>query len=113
MTETHDLIAKLSAGVDKLTFEVERLRRDIAGLHNRIEPFEGEVPATMPYHDLPQQKTRNLFEELDRIQQARFAIETSERHIGAMRSKLDEIANNAILRDELKPWIKPNSGRRK
>lgn len=111
MTEIHEQVSRLADGVAKLTAEVERLRRDIAGLHARIEPFEGEVVAQLPWEEPPAPRTRNLMDELSRLQSARGKIESCERHLNAMRSKIDEIANDSLSRDEMKPWLRPSTRR--
>lgn len=111
MSEVHEQVARLSEGVTKLTSEVERLRRDIAGLHARIEPFEGEVRRAMPLDEPSAPRTRNLMDELARVQLARGTIESCERHLNAMRAKVDEIANDSLSREEMKPWLAP-AGRR-
>ena len=106
MSETHELIRQLSAGIDRLTAEVARLRRDIANLHSRIEPFEDEVPRQSESDDVPLPKFRNLKDELDRLEGTRRTIRSCEFHLNAMRAKMDEISNDAISRDEIKPWLK-------
>ena len=113
MSEVHEQIGRLADGVTKLTAEVARLRRDIAGLHARIEPYEGEIPPAQPWGETPAPRTRNLIDELARLQLARGTIESCERHLNAMRAKLDEIANDSISREEMKPWLKPPGGRTK
>lgn len=113
MSEMHDQVARLADNVAKLTNEVGRLRRDIAGLHARIEPFEGEVPAQLPHSNLPQPAKRRLVDELERLQEARQTIDACERHVGAMRATLDEIANDSLSREEMKPWLRPGGARKK
>ena len=107
MSEVHDQIARLADGVTKLTGEIQRLRRDIASLHARIEPFEGEVRQAMPLEEPTAPRTRSLMDELARLQLARGTIESCERHLNAMRAKVDEIANDSLSREEMKPWLGP------
>jgi prefoldin subunit 5 len=113
VSEVHEQMARIADGINKLISEVERLRRDIAALHARIEPFEGELPAGLPNDQPTVPRTRNLMEELHRLQITRGKIDACERHLNAMRATMDEIANDSISREDMKPWLKTNGRPRK
>lgn len=113
MSDIHEQVGRVADGITKLTAEVERLRRDIAGLHGRIEPFDDEaVRASLPLEEPMLPRARNLADELTRLQLARGTIQSCERHLNAMRAKLDEISNDSHSREEMKPWIKPTGRHR-
>jgi hypothetical protein len=95
---------KVFEATSKLVNEVARLRMDIARLHSRIEPFEGEVRRPEP---LPaDMKFRSLIEALDGIADARASIQSCEYHLSAIRGMLDGISSDAISREEIRPWLK-------
>ena len=113
MSDIHGQVSRLADGITKLTSEVERLRRDIAGLHDRLEPFDNEqIRPMLPLEEVGAPRVRNLADELARLQLARGTIEGCERHLNAMRAKLDEISNDSHSREEIKPWIKPTGRQR-
>ncbi len=95
---------KVFEATSKLVNEVARLRMDIARLHSRIEPFEGEVRRPEP---LPaDMKFRSLIEALDGIADARASIQSCEYHLSSIRGMLDGISSDAISREEIRPWLK-------
>lgn len=104
--ELHDNVRRIAAASEKLAFEVERLRKDIATLHMRIQPFDGEV--TLPEPQLPSwaAKITNLRDAISAIAECRRYIVGCERELSAIRGRVDGIASDAISRDEMKPWLK-------
>jgi hypothetical protein len=95
---------KVFEATNKLVYEVARLRTDIARLHSRIEPFEGEVRRPDP---LPaDMKFRTFLEALDGIADARASIQSCEYHLSSIRGMLDGISSDAISREEMRPWLK-------
>lgn len=104
MAEVHEEVARVATAAEKLLHETERLRRDVAMLSGRIEPFDGEpkLPAYFP----ERMPLRNLKDALWIIEQARREIEGCERHLSSIRGAMDVIVSDAMLRDEMKPFIK-------
>jgi hypothetical protein len=107
MGDVREEIKRLADATEKLTNEVERLRRDIAWLRGRIEPFEGEPP-------LPKAMGEYSFEfhkwtvrrSMEEIAFSRRLIVGCEAELSAMRARIDAIEGDAYLRDDLKPWLK-------
>jgi hypothetical protein len=104
MAELHDQAREVAEAANKLLNEVARLRVDIARLHDRIEPFEGERQVKYP----PEVNLtfRNFREALDGLLQARKVIRGCEYHLAAIRGVVDAIGSDAISRDEMKPWLR-------
>lgn len=105
--ETIQAIAETAA---KLLAETRRLRLDVVRLHGRIEPFDGEVLVREApgYVDaLDDRKSWRLVDALETIKRARREIVSAEHGLNAVRGRIDEIAADAYLRDELKPFILP------
>ena len=95
---SHDLLSKLVA-------ETERLRRDVLHLADRIEPYEHEDPPYLKADFMPMPIKTN--EEVVRaLYIVRQGILSCEHHLSAVRGRMDEIASDAIPRDELKQWIR-------
>jgi phage shock protein A len=90
--------------LSKLHQEAARLRADVVRLAERIEPFDDTPP---PYvSDAPPATIRSNTDIVGLLTELRNEMRTSEHHLSAIRGRIDEIAADAILRDELKPWIK-------
>ena len=96
-----DLALKIVATGEKLLREVERLRRDVAKLHGRIQPFDGE-PMSASY----EKPIRTMTEALSAIDEARQGIIGAEYHLNAIRALMDDISKDAISRTEMKPYLK-------
>jgi hypothetical protein len=107
MGEVHDQVRKLVEAAAKLLHETERLRRDVATLHGRVEPFEGEVPLPQPpgYAEPPKAKW-NVVDALNMIQRARNDVLGCEHVLSAIRARMDTIESDALSREEMKPWLK-------
>jgi hypothetical protein len=101
-----DAVRKLTAAAEKLLHETERLRRDVAMLNARVqpiegtEPFLGDVPPPIPKVKWP------VPEALNMIDMARTNVLNCEYELSAIRARMDNIAKDALSRDEMKPWIK-------
>ena len=96
-------VARLIAATEKLTAEVARLRRDVSVLNGRIEKFDDE--AFEPLSAQPQ-KSWNVVDALNMIEGARTSIRNCEYDLNAIRGRIDAIENDAISREEMKPYIK-------
>ena len=83
--------------------ETERLRRDVANLHGRIEPFDGEVP--LPKLPERHRRMRNFVDVFASIDEASRAIRGSEYALTHMEGTLEGISSDAISRSEMK-WLK-------
>lgn len=94
--------AKLIAVAEKLLHEASRLRRDVERLAVRIEPFQGERASD----DSPVLRFKNMAEALDAMAHARRAIRDAEYDRNLIRGRIDNIASDAISREEMKPWLK-------
>jgi hypothetical protein len=107
MSDTLEQVTRFADLAAKALREVERLRRDVAKLCNRIEPVEGEAPLPDPgplkYRlKWPVRDALNMFRNISQI------IGACDRDLNAIRAKLDIIENDVISREELKPWIDKN-----
>ncbi len=111
-----ETLKKIAEQAEKLAAEVRRLRGDVMRLHTRIEPFENditvsEVPAIVGFPGEPKGKWR-LVDALNMLAEGRREILDAERHLSAIRGKVDAIAADAHSRDDLKPYItNPPRGR--
>ena len=105
MSAALDAVRKLTAVAEKLLHETERLRRDVAMLNARVQPIEGGEP---PFGDSPPiPKVKWLVPDaLNMIDMARANILNCEYELSAIRARMDNIASDALSRDEMKPWIK-------
>lgn len=93
---------KLAAKIDALLWETRQLRTDVATLHGRIHPFEGEQLRTFPAYEEP---IKTLPDALRAIEAARKDIREVEYDFRFIRSAIDQIRNDAWSRDELKKWL--------
>jgi hypothetical protein len=75
----------------------ERLRRDVAKLHGRIQPFDGEIP--LPEPDIPEVRAKwPIPDALNMIERARASLLGCERELAAIRARIDSIERDAISR---------------
>lgn len=106
--ETKAALKRCTAAAEKLLSETARLRRDTLALLERVTPYELEE------HEIDRSGSAEIaevnvssFDKMyEAIAEARKSIRASEYDLSACRSKLDEIANNTMLRDDLKPWLR-------
>lgn len=105
-----DLDPAVMAELAKILHETQRLRRDVVALANRIEPFEDKEPGIAGTAE--PERLQSTAQMVDFLKGLRRSIVTSEFHLNAIRGRVEEIAGNAMLRDELKPWIKPTERKR-
>jgi hypothetical protein len=104
-----DAVNKLTAVADKLLHETERLRRDVEKLNARVQPIEGQgdFPAGSRDEPPPTPKIKwPVVEALNMIDRARRSVMNCEYDLSAIRARMDNIAGDALSRDEMKPWIK-------
>lgn len=106
--------ASATALMERLLAEVTRMRKDVVRLLDRIEPYEdtrtdGMIARAAEYDRLFPIKTNE--DICKALGQMRANIDSTEYHLNAIRGRFEEIANDAILREELKPWIKPAAPR--
>ncbi|MFG1184388.1 hypothetical protein [Xanthobacter aminoxidans] len=101
-------VSRIADAAEKLLFETERLRRDVARLAGRIEPFEGEpqIPEPPPFVTPLFTKKSDLRDAVIVIDTARKFIVACEHELSAIRGRMDAIEADAISRDEMKPWLK-------
>ena len=105
MSELHEHVKRLAELAAKTLHETERLRRDVATLHGRIQPFEGEIP--LPQPDFPEIRAKwPIPAALNMFERARASLLGCERELSAIRARMDSIERDAIARDELKPWLR-------
>lgn len=98
---------KVADAAERLIREVARLRGDIARLLDRIEPFEDEktrLADISRFGDV--EKAKSLPDALKMLTDARREIRNAEYDLNAIRSRMDEVANDTMLRDEIKPHLK-------
>lgn len=105
-----DLDPAVQQQLDKILHETQRLRRDVVALANRIEPFADREPGIAGTAE--PERLQSVANMVDFLKGLRRSLVTSEFHLNAIRGRVDEIAADAMLRDELKPWIKPPERRR-
>jgi hypothetical protein len=99
-----DDVRRLADAAEKLLSETLRLRRDVAVIHGRIEPFDDEKEITLPA--VPVRVRWRVVDALDVIEAARESIRNCEIDLSVCRAKLDEILDNEARRDEIRPHIK-------
>jgi hypothetical protein len=86
-------------------YAVLQISRDVSMLSARVQPIEGSEPHVD--HPPPSPKVKWLVPEaLNMIDRARTNILNCEYELSAIRARMDNIANDALSRDEMKPWIK-------
>jgi hypothetical protein len=96
-------LARIIEVLPKLLHEMERLRGDVVGLYERIEPLEDEkIPKRLA---IPK-KLKTLRDALDLIVDAREGIRDAEYDLNYIRSRIDQLMNEGWSRDEMKKWIK-------
>jgi hypothetical protein len=101
-----DAVTRLTAVAEKLLRETEWLRNDVDKLNARIEPIAGhehrrfDRPPPQPVARWPVAAALNM------IDSARQGILNCEHELSAIRARTDNIAEDAISREEMKPWIK-------
>jgi uncharacterized coiled-coil protein SlyX len=100
-----ETLQKIADVAGKLLYEVERLRRDVARLHGRIQNFEGEPPLSNP-PPYVEPRFMTLQDALDALADARRGIAGAEQQLAKMSNKLDQIASQSISREEMRPWLK-------
>jgi hypothetical protein len=106
MSAALDAVVKLTAVAEKLLREAERLRNDVAKLNDRVEPIDHGRPAPT-FNRPPAPKTKwQIVDALNMLDEARQHIFNCEHELAAIRARIDNIALNAISREEMKPWIK-------
>jgi hypothetical protein len=105
VSELHEHVRRLADLAAKTLHETERLRRDVAKLHGRIQPFDGEIP--LPEPDMPEVRAKwPIPDALNMIERARASLLGCERELAAIRARIDSIERDAISREELKPWLR-------
>jgi hypothetical protein len=105
VSELHEHVKRLAELAAKTFHETERLRRDVARLCGRIQPFEGEIP--LPEPDFPDFRPKwPIPDALNMFERARASLLGCERELSAIRARIDSIERDAIPRDELKPWLR-------
>lgn len=104
MNDLHRQVERISITAEKLLNETIRLRRDVARLHGRIEPFEDEQRIVDP--PVVASRHRNLKDALDTIEAARESIRDSEYALNVIEGRINEIASAAVSREEMRPWLK-------
>ncbi len=97
-------IEQIAPLASKLLHETERLRRDVARLHQRIEPFEGEP--VIPDPEFPPERPATVSKVIEMIAAARRGIIACERDLSAIRSAMDTIEKDAVSRADMKPFIR-------
>lgn len=111
--DDREILRQVAAHTEKLVNEVRRLRGDVMRLHGRIVPFDSEVVVTevpaLPGVAGARQRRWRLVDALNLIADARREIIDAEMHLSAIRARMDEIASDAISREEMKPYINHSS----
>lgn len=105
-----DLDPAVMAELAKILHEAQRLRRDVVALANRIEPFVDKEPGIAG--TVETERFDSVASIVEFLKGLRRSLVTSEFHLNAIRGRVEEIAADAMLRDELKPWIKPPERKR-
>jgi hypothetical protein len=105
--DTKVSVARLCAAAEKLLHETERLRRDVAGLNQRVQPIEQVGPGEDWVEETPpERRIWRAVDALNMIVQARTNILNCEHELSAIRARIDTIERDAISREEMKPWIR-------
>jgi prefoldin subunit 5 len=105
-------IESVAQTLDRLLRHVEALDRDMQNLTDRIVPYDDQKPTFVSRGWLDPRPTEINLETLyEKIRQADRHIQNIERDFSAVRSTIDSLDKDAILRDELKPYLRPPTGR--
>jgi hypothetical protein len=108
--DTKVSVARLCTAAEKLLQETERLRRDVSGLNQRIQPIEHSVPGEDWVEQTPpERRVWRAVDALNIIMEARTNILNCEHELSAIRARIDTIERDAISREEMKPWIRDSS----
>jgi hypothetical protein len=108
--DTRVTVARLCTAAERLLQETERLRRDVVGLNQRIQPIEGTGPSETWVEQTPaERRVWKAVDALNLILEARTNILNSEHELSAIRARIDTIERDAISREEMKPWIRDSS----
>lgn len=89
----------------------ESLARETARLNGRIQPFDDETELRFDSGlppDIDHLTAEKLIECLSRLA---YLLRGVEAHLNAVRSRLDLISNDVVLREDLKPYL--DQGRRR
>jgi hypothetical protein len=109
-SDTKVSITRLCTAAEKLLLETERLRRDVAGLNQRIQPIEGVESGEAWVEQTPaDRRVWKAVDALNLIMAASTNILNCEHELSAIRARIDAIERDAISREEMKPWIKQSS----
>lgn len=106
MSELHEHVARLAELAPKVLHETERLRRDVARLHMRIEAIDPEAPLSKAPEFAPPRTRWPVRDALNMFQQARDLILACEQHLSAIRGRMDMIESSATSREEWKRYLK-------
>jgi ABC-type transporter Mla subunit MlaD len=99
--------ASVVDAAERLIREIARLRSDIARLLDRLEPFEEEKTRLADIARFGEVETaKTLPDALKMLTDARREIKNAEYDLNAIRARMDEVANDTMSRDEIKPYLK-------
>jgi hypothetical protein len=108
--DTKVSVARLCTAAEKLLQETERLRRDVSGLNQRVQPIEHSVPGEDWVEQTPpERRVWRAVDALNIIMEARTNILNCEHELSAIRARIDTIERDAISREEMKPRIRDSS----
>lgn len=101
-----DLKQVLNAVV-RLCRNIDSLEKNVARLAGRIRPYDNEVPPhSKPWLDqIKSELAPNPKNLMIVVKQADNHLEALERDFSAVRATIDQISNDAWLRDDIKQFI--------
>jgi hypothetical protein len=107
--DTKVSLARLCTAAEKLLRETERLRRDVIGLNQRVQPI-GDISDVAWVEEAPaDRRVWKAVDALNMIMAASNHILNCEHELSAIRARIDTIERDAISREEMKPWITDSS----
>lgn len=92
--------------------DVDRIARDLETIAKRIEPIPVYSVDTVTrdrrrrFAVREEGSTWRFVDAMQEIRYARQICEDAEYHLRAIRSHLDQIINDTVLRDEYKEWLR-------
>jgi|GEM_PF-4609631 len=112
--ENWKTVEKIALNVERMLRDITNMHRDIIILRDRIIPFDDEVrPPRVQFEPVRHVNLKSALERIEDIQEYLFQLGFD---IGKIRSAMDTIVSDAVLRSDMKPYLidpKPRNRRQK
>jgi len=101
--ENWKTVEKIALGVERMLRDIANMHRDIKILRDRIVPFDNEArPPRVKFESVRHVNLKAALERMEDIQEYLFQLGFD---IGKIRSAMDTIVSDAVLRAEMKPYL--------